>query len=113
MSELLKLVEAKATGRSYHDDLKPSDIVSMIDSYQEIMTEQLIEYRIDVRIGQTILARNIEDLTEAKKLVTHKIARFVYGEVINDLLDIRLALYDRDREKAQRLVTKALDKLKP
>ena len=100
-AKFLEQVAARATGqRSYeHTPISAmTDVITTFDRSPELVAEHLLEYRVEVRMGQRVLIKESRssDLPDAVKKVRHRIARLVYGEVDDALMGLEAAAFDRD-----------------
>lgn len=106
MSKLMDYVQAQRTGNMYSplEKMKYTDVEEGYGTYKTPVYME--EYRIEVRIGalarveygdKHLLAQRIE---RTKDMLTEE----VFGEFRKPLMELEAAIYDRDFDKASKLV---------
>ena len=116
-SDLLKHISAEVTGRRFMEDPPApilTDITDITTSLEEAVAyPTLIEYRVEVRMGARVLARDADDIDHAKREMTELIAHEAYKEVRDSLRLLRRAYYDRNWDDVRAAINAIGDTIQP
>lgn len=105
MSELLKNIQAKRLKHVYAFD--PMKMVSVETLVTEIPTLDQYEYRVEVRIGQSITCPP-EQLSRAIGLTRQRISHAIYGDFRDKLLELARASMAYPGSEVEKLITELL-----
>ena len=101
MSEIIKKIESKMTGKRYADE-HPL-VLTTIEKHQPMEHAFLTEYFVGVKLGHTVRVDDAEpDQKEAAmKAIKRAITELIFGEFRYALRKAQYSLYDRDFEEAR------------
>lgn len=100
MSQIIKRIEAQATGTKYMKEVHYSPLVSTEAKYHQPLENPYIsEYSIQVKFGHRVKVQE-ESKAEAIQAVKKAITELIFGEFRSDLVKLQYLLYNREFDEA-------------
>jgi hypothetical protein len=105
MSEIIKKIEARITGKKYAQEL-PRLLVADLQEQKPAHNPYLTEYFVGVKLGHTVKVSddNPNQKGEAVYCIEQALTELIFGEFRSDLVKLKYQLYDRDFDLALRTV---------
>ena len=93
ISELADKIGHTKTGTVYMDC--PGFWADMTEFLDTPLSE-IYSYDLKVQIGNHVLARTPIELAEAKKRLVRDLSRYLYSDILDELVYLRRAIHNRD-----------------
>ena len=107
-TKFLEAIDARDTGRMKYGDTIPG--LELLEGTEQVFHPTVLHmYRFEVRFGYNAAVKDLDDLPRIKHRIANAVAQEVYGEVINQLIKVDLAILDHDMSRAYTELMKAME----